>query len=379
MNNMKRLTISLFSIIFFYYPIICENISLEYADDYSWEASCYTHKNGREDFYYLFEFSPRNHEVLLIVEDIELKELNREYYNYKSFFYGDLYHLRIYKSNADQPEYVIEHGEDNNIIINTPGSNEVIFESFETIKDYYIRSNLQGILNDNRVRLRNAPNLESNKIGSLMKGDIVQILNRSDKRMIINNMNSFWFKVKTKSAVAGWAYGYFLELGNEIYSSDLENIVVFMKSIELDQGTSTNLLFYKNNEKISETGWLGSNEVLVFANEKKILLGKSTINRDIMNNPDNIFDEPSILIYDIYGNIVTEFSLPKMTILLKKIENAPLFYLIESYGIDSDQEWSNRLFIYDLEGDVVVEETYNDSLSTYQFDYNHKRYNLLLK
>ncbi len=78
---------------------------------------------------------------------------------------------------------------------------------------YYRRSSPQiGILNASRVRIRRKPSLDGENLGYLEKDQIVYILNKTDEKMIIGEMESVWYKIKTLEGIEGWTYGFFIEL-----------------------------------------------------------------------------------------------------------------------------------------------------------------------
>ena len=70
--------------------------------------------------------------------------------------------------------------------------------------------NYTGKVNDNHVRIREIPTLEGKIIGKTFTGDKVIVLDRSPKKMKIESMNSYWYKIK-KDELIGWMYGQFLE------------------------------------------------------------------------------------------------------------------------------------------------------------------------
>jgi len=78
---------------------------------------------------------------------------------------------------------------------------------------YYRRSGPRfGSLNDYQVRIRKEPNLNGEHVGFLNKGQIIYILDETEERMKIGNMDSIWYKIKTLDGLEGWAYGYFIDL-----------------------------------------------------------------------------------------------------------------------------------------------------------------------
>jgi len=69
-----------------------------------------------------------------------------------------------------------------------------------------------GVLNDSRVRVRKEPNLNGEHITFIDKAQIVEILEITNDKMKIDNMESEWYKVKTDSGLIGWSYGFFIDV-----------------------------------------------------------------------------------------------------------------------------------------------------------------------
>lgn len=82
---------------------------------------------------------------------------------------------------------------------------------YEKMNNYRI-----GKLNDSRVRIRARPDLESDTIGYLSKGQVVDIIDVSDQQMIIGEMSAFWYKILTSDYSAGWVYGYFIDIQDRL-------------------------------------------------------------------------------------------------------------------------------------------------------------------
>jgi hypothetical protein len=70
----------------------------------------------------------------------------------------------------------------------------------------------QGIVNDSRVRLRAAPNLQAATLSYLSKGDKVDVMNMSTTTQRIGTADDFWYQVRTSDGKEGWTYGAFLTL-----------------------------------------------------------------------------------------------------------------------------------------------------------------------
>jgi hypothetical protein len=72
-------------------------------------------------------------------------------------------------------------------------------------------TNIVGVVNDSRVRIRKEPNLDGENIGYLNKDQIVFILDETLESMKIGKMDSVWFKIRTLDGIEGWSYGYFID------------------------------------------------------------------------------------------------------------------------------------------------------------------------
>jgi len=75
-----------------------------------------------------------------------------------------------------------------------------------------------GIVNDNAVRIREQPSIESTVSGQLNQGLTVTVLGRSEKRMFLDRYDSYWLKIKAEST-EGWVYGAYINLTNSQYDS----------------------------------------------------------------------------------------------------------------------------------------------------------------
>ncbi|GHV59894.1 hypothetical protein AGMMS49579_27330 [Spirochaetia bacterium] len=84
--------------------------------------------------------------------------------------------------------------------------------SFNIYPDEILENNYLATLNDSNVRLRTAPNLNSEIITLLNINEIVTILGVNEERQIIENMDSYWFNVQTGDNKIGWVYGFYLDV-----------------------------------------------------------------------------------------------------------------------------------------------------------------------
>lgn len=66
-----------------------------------------------------------------------------------------------------------------------------------------------ALVNDDEVRVRKKPGSKGNYVGVLYKNMIVDVLEESDQRQIINGDSHHWYRIKAED-FSGWIYGKFL-------------------------------------------------------------------------------------------------------------------------------------------------------------------------
>lgn len=69
-------------------------------------------------------------------------------------------------------------------------------------------------ITDSNVRIRSKPDLTGEKLGSVQRGDIVQVLDKSAEPMQIEKESAYWYKIKTDGDMEGWVYGAYVYLGD---------------------------------------------------------------------------------------------------------------------------------------------------------------------
>ncbi|MBB6482280.1 SH3 domain-containing protein [Spirochaeta isovalerica] len=353
-----------------------DDIRIQEVDNYNWEATAVINNTNT---YLYFDFTSSNQSVKVIEKDLFLNIISENAFKYKLFFDEYPRHIYIYDTDIEEPIYSIEYFEGNYILkMNQISANPKTLISFDSVKNNYVRLFMQGVLNYDRVRLRTAPNLEAKQIDSLMKGDVVKILNRSDYQMKINEMNSFWFKVQTQSGLVGWTYGYFMELGKVINSNNTLNTFIFQKFVNLDQGSNQRFYFYKNNKLVSDSGWIKNNQIYLFENQNR-LVSLSDNYRDWVSNQNTNFEAPPLIyIFDFSGELINEIEINNMILYINRIKDSSLFYQVVENGLDSNQIWSNKCIIYNHDGIIVNETIFNDSDSIFEFEYMGKQYRIKL-
>lgn len=68
------------------------------------------------------------------------------------------------------------------------------------------------------LNARNSPSLEGEKVGKLKLGDIVKVLERSEKEMEIDGKSNYWYHIES-SSVNGWVFGGYLSI-NKVETRD---------------------------------------------------------------------------------------------------------------------------------------------------------------
>ncbi len=132
------------------------------------------------------------------------------YFEGKTYGVGFEYFWKTESSKKDLYEDIIsgENSEEIKPLILLNKYWEQIIKSIEIV-------DRKGILNDSKVRIRKEPNLDGEQLGYLNKGQKVSILEETDQKMKIGEMDAVWYKVETEDGVVGWAYGWFIDIVNE--------------------------------------------------------------------------------------------------------------------------------------------------------------------
>ena len=69
-----------------------------------------------------------------------------------------------------------------------------------------------GIINDTRVRLRSKPNLNSEVLGFFNRGDKLKVVDWSNEKQKIGEMEAYWYKVESENSPDGWVYGKYVDI-----------------------------------------------------------------------------------------------------------------------------------------------------------------------
>ncbi|EOQ90664.1 SH3 domain protein [Leptospira yanagawae serovar Saopaulo str. Sao Paulo = ATCC 700523] len=68
------------------------------------------------------------------------------------------------------------------------------------------------------LNARKSPNLDGEKVGKVKLGDVVKVLERSEKEMEIDGISNYWFRIQSPT-VTGWVFGGYLSI-NKVESRD---------------------------------------------------------------------------------------------------------------------------------------------------------------
>ncbi len=106
------------------------------------------------------------------------------------------------------------------LFINTDGEKIKTIENSSKNLDYkfsndynlYSSKKLTGIIKSNSVNIRRKPLLNSQVVTNLTKGEVVEIIEKSNKKYKISNMNDYWYHLKVDENNSGWIYGYFINI-----------------------------------------------------------------------------------------------------------------------------------------------------------------------
>jgi hypothetical protein len=55
-------------------------------------------------------------------------------------------------------------------------------------------------------------NMRGKKIGSIVLGEVVEIIERSPFMQTVDEMEDFWYKIKTDGTLSGWCFGGYLNV-----------------------------------------------------------------------------------------------------------------------------------------------------------------------
>jgi hypothetical protein len=91
------------------------------------------------------------------------------------------------------------------------------YPSYQGIKTYVVEFSVvyDGVINDDQVRFRSEAGLGGEIRGHLNRGDKVNVIDRNDEQQRIDNMEDYWYLVKTENGQEGWMYGAYIDIEGE--------------------------------------------------------------------------------------------------------------------------------------------------------------------
>jgi len=76
------------------------------------------------------------------------------------------------------------------------------------------KNKIISYINDDNVRIRSNPNINSDILGLLNMGDCVTVIDASSEKFAISNYDDYWYKIITNDNITGWVFGRYIELIN---------------------------------------------------------------------------------------------------------------------------------------------------------------------
>jgi hypothetical protein len=69
-----------------------------------------------------------------------------------------------------------------------------------------------AVVTTNILNVRQTMNIRGKKIGSIVLGEVVEIIERSPFMQTVDEMEDFWYKIKTNGTLSGWCFGGYLNV-----------------------------------------------------------------------------------------------------------------------------------------------------------------------
>jgi len=69
-----------------------------------------------------------------------------------------------------------------------------------------------AVITTNVLNVRQTMNIRGKKIGSVVKGEVVQIVEKSPFMQTVDEMEDFWYKIKTDGTLTSWCFGGYLNV-----------------------------------------------------------------------------------------------------------------------------------------------------------------------
>ena len=153
---------------------------------------------------------------------IGFNNYSASYDNYIQTYYSTEKNT-LYNSKSNYAELEGKKSKDVNLVITKDGSIHV--DGIDTGKKITPNSimpgntmNLHyignGKINDFRVRCRSESNLQCETLFLLDKNQKVKIIDRGEKKFLIDGEDWYWYYIETESGKKGWVYGKYLDIEN---------------------------------------------------------------------------------------------------------------------------------------------------------------------
>ncbi|OHD12602.1 MAG: hypothetical protein A2086_05725 [Spirochaetes bacterium GWD1_27_9] len=210
-----------------------------------------------------------------------------------------------------------------------------------------------GVVNVDRLRLRQDNDLHSKTLRYLDKGEIVKIIGKNNERIKIDEMEDYWYEVEY-NGVKGWLYGYFIDIYSD-YENAYEGAKKYLNTkieiSEISLEIISNNLFFISRGKIfqvlnskngiakvlkTEENWIVTN--YFFTRKQNFLYYIAKPNNSEINGNlyfYNLIDDTSTLIIkNVYYAI---FNTDNNNILLLSIDKKSNVeqWVLSLFGLDS--------------------------------------------
>ena len=135
----------------------------------------------------------------------------------------------------------------------------------------------RAIVISGNLRVRSLADLDGGVVGKLDERDTVMVLDRSDAKTKIGDMEDYWYKIQ-RADLIGWTYGYFLSLAkHEFPESGIT--VHFGTSMDRESLVIYHLFSPHGDRKFDSEGSLvfSTNGVSCYRSDRQEILGWLTI------------------------------------------------------------------------------------------------------
>jgi hypothetical protein len=97
-----------------------------------------------------------------------------------------------------------------------------------------------GVVTENRVRVRTGPGTDTDTMGHLYVGDLIEIFERSVLAETIGEVSAPWIRIRTSFELEGWAFGAFIdETDQESYRDSFRRLSIATINIPWEPGVVT--------------------------------------------------------------------------------------------------------------------------------------------